>query len=65
LEDFDPKRAILEALDARIERLEATREIVGALGFELEQVAIDIAACKEIRRRGISNWKKQAPRLAR
>jgi hypothetical protein len=32
MEDFDPEDEILKAIEARIERLEATREITSALG---------------------------------
>jgi hypothetical protein len=46
VEDFDPRAALLSALDDRVQRLEATREITSALGVELDQVAADIAACK-------------------
>jgi hypothetical protein len=35
-------------------------DVESALGFELDQVALDIAACKQLRRRCIRNWKKQA-----
>jgi len=50
LENFDAMRELMAAINARIERLEATREIARAVGCALDQVALDIAACKQLRR---------------
>jgi hypothetical protein len=57
VDDFDPEAELLHAMDARIRRLEATREVASALGVELDRVAADIDACKELRRTCIQNWK--------
>jgi hypothetical protein len=54
------KQALLDSMDARIERLEATHKITSVLGCKLDQVALDLAACKQLRRRCIRNWNKRA-----
>jgi hypothetical protein len=58
--DFDAEHALLDAMDARVDRLEATRKVASALGLELDRVAEDLAACKELRKMSIRTWKKQA-----
>jgi hypothetical protein len=54
------QQALLNSMDASIERLEATHKITSVLGCKLDQVALDLAACKQLRRRCIRNWKTQA-----
>jgi hypothetical protein len=60
MDTFDEEKALLEAFDARIKRLEATRDVAIALGVDLHQIAADIAVCKELRERSIRNWSKRA-----